>query len=495
MRAYFNYFCHMTHTLRFAFLLMAFLLLSVGAYTQGTPNWTLQEAVQYALDHNITIKQNELNQRLEKLTLQQNRLSQLPSVNLSTGYGRSFGRSIDPTSNQFVDGASYDFMSLSGNADVLVFGWFQRRNRIAQSKYALEAANRDLEQIKNDVSLNVATGYLRLLLAQEQVKINEQQVALSKAQLEQTERFAEAGSVPELNVAQLQSQLATDSSNLIGAMTEYTAAVLDIKALLNLDFDMPFSAIVPELNDIEGGFENIYMAPEEIYAEASRKLPTLYSPQMRLKAAQKGHAAAKGALWPQLALSVQAGTNYSTLNKDYTLTGVNVSPTPGTFAYDSATNNAYQVFQTSPLFSTTTVPLGKQFDNNFRQTVSLGVNIPLFNGWQSQAAVKQAQINVLTQQLNVYQAELKLKQDVYKAQNDARNALQKYYAAKRAAEAAKRAYEFAQKRNELGLTNTVEYLITQNNWYRAEGNMASAKYDLIFKIKVIDYYLGNEIKL
>lgn len=484
----------MKHTLRALIGILPLFLFCTALSAQDADGWTLQRSVQYALDHNITIQQNELNRRLEKLTLQQNRLSQLPRINLSTGYGRSFGRSIDPTSNQFVEGNSYDFMSLSGNADVLLFGWFLRRNQIAQSKYNLKAAGSELEQIKNDVSLNVATGFLRILLAKEQVKINEQQVSVSKEQLDQTEKFAEAGRVPELNVAQLQSQLASDSANLIGAITEYNAAILDMKALLNLDFGQGYVAVVPDI-DFESGLGNAFLEPEEIYAKAVKALPVVYSSEMRLNAAKKGYAAAKGGLFPQLALNVQAGTNYSTLNRDFNVTGVDVAPVQGTFAIDSNTNNIYQVYQTAPVYTTSTRPLGKQLDNNFRQSVSLGLNIPLFNGWQQQTAVRQAKINMLSQELNVTQAELKLRQDVYKAHNDARNSLQKYYAADRAAEAAKRAYDYAKKRNELGLTNTVEYLVTQNNWYRAESQLASAKYDLIFKLKVIDYYLGNEIKL
>lgn len=476
-----------------AYILLIPVLFIYSSTSAQEAGWTLQRAVQYALDHNISIQQNELNRRLEKLTLQQNQLSQLPSINVSTGYGRSFGRSIDPTSNQFVDGSSYDFMSLSGSADVLVFGWFQRRNRITQSKYNLQAASKELEQLQNDVSLNVATGYLRILLAKEQVKINEQQVALSKQQLEQTRSFADAGRVPELNVAQLEAQLASDSSNLIGALTEYNSAILDIKALLNLDFATPFEPVVQQ--DIEADFNNAYIDPSEIYTTAVGRMPVISAAQLRLQAARKGHAAAKGGLWPQLAISAQMGTNYSTLNKDYNVTGATISPLQGTYAFDSSRNDVLPIYQTTPVFTTNTLPLGKQLDNNFRQTISLGLNIPLFNGWQAQTAAKQAKINMLTQQLNIDQAELKLKQDVYKANNDARNALQKYYAAKRAADAAKRAYEFAQKRNELGLTNTVEYLVTQNNWYRAEANMASAKYDLIFKLKVIDFYLGKELKL
>ncbi|MCB0697147.1 MAG: TolC family protein, partial [Chitinophagaceae bacterium] len=302
-----------------ALLILLFTVSGVSAQNNG--EWTLQRAVHYAIDHNISIQQNVLNARLEKLTLQQNRLSQLPNVNVSTGYGRSYGRSIDPTTNQFVNGSSYDFMSLSGNADVLLFGWFQKRNRIAQSRYSFEAANKDLEKLKNDVSLNVATGFLRLLMAQEQVKINEQQVQVSAEQLGQTRSFVEAGRLPELNLVQLESQLATDSANLIAAMSEENAALLDIKALLNLDFEETFVPVIPDIN-VHNDFANAYLQPEEIYAAAEKKLPNVYAAEMRLKAARKGYSAAKGALLPQLSLSAQAGTNYSTLNKDYTVTGV-----------------------------------------------------------------------------------------------------------------------------------------------------------------------------
>src|SRR5690606_38691896 len=123
--------------------------------------------------HNISIQQNVLNERLAKLTLQQSQLSQLPNVSTFSSLGRSFGRSVDPTTNQFVEGvSSYDFMSLSGNADVLLFGWFQKRNQIASNKLKYQAAQADLDQLKDDVSLNVATGYLRALLAQEQIRVS-----------------------------------------------------------------------------------------------------------------------------------------------------------------------------------------------------------------------------------------------------------------------------------------------------------------------------------
>src|SRR5690606_4909725 len=167
---------------------VAFLLFYSFTSAQPSDVWTLQRSVQYALDNNISIKQNELNERLTLRTLQHIRLSQIPIVNANTAYGRSYGRSVDPTTNQFVAG-SYDFLSVGGSADVLLFGWFQRRNNIAANRYSLEASKADLDQLRDDVSLNVATGFLRALLAKEQIRVNEKQVDLSKAQLRQTRQF------------------------------------------------------------------------------------------------------------------------------------------------------------------------------------------------------------------------------------------------------------------------------------------------------------------
>jgi outer membrane protein len=150
-----------------------------------------------------------------------------------------------------------------------------------------------------------------------------------------------------------------------------------------------------------------------------------------------------------------------------------------------------------PVFKTLTptVPINDQLRNNIRHSVVLNLNIPLFNSWQSQFAVRQAKINLQQQMLGEENAELQLRQNVYKAHNNAKNSVQKYNAAKRAHDAAKRALDFASKRYELGLTNTVELLVTQNSEFAASANLISAKYDLIFKLKVIDYYLGKELKL
>ncbi len=483
-----HYICSMFASIS-RFLLILLICSSTAVKAQEV--WTLERCVQYAIGNNISIQQQELNERLSALQLQQSRYSQLPNINGNAAGGRSLGRSVDPTTNQFVS-ASYNFLNLSGNADVLLFGWFQKRHQINQNKFSLEAARADLDQLENDVSLNVATGYLRALLAREQIRISENQVNLSREQLRQTKLFETAGRVPELDVAQLESQLATDSANLITAIADYNASILDLKALLNLDFNTPFEVVSPDA-EVAGMMPSVPFDPEAIYNVASQRFGSVQGGMMRLAAARQASAAMKGSQWPQLGLSFQSGSTYaSTFNE---VTGFTVDGVQQSGSYISVNDVMYPVYQPVLIPTTTPIAFGKQLDNNFRQTISLGLSIPIMNGWQTRYNIRRAQLDIQNQELSLQQTELNLKQDIYKACNDAVNSIHKYNAAMRAAVAARRAFEFAQKRYDMGLTNMVEYLTIQNNQYRADANLASARYDLIFRLKVIDYYLGKDIKL
>jgi len=480
---------------RFITILITCTVLVIHAKAQPGVNldnvWSLERCVQFALEHNISIKQDSLTARLARYTLKQSEWSQLPSLSANGSYGKSFGRSINPTTNQFVDG-DYNFLSATGNGNLLLFGWLAVRNTIARNKFNLEASLADLDQLKDDVSLNVANDFLAALLAQEQINVSNKQVDVSKAQLDQTRLFAEAGRLPELNVAQLESQLATDSSNLINSIANYTAAILDLKSLLNLDFDVPFSIKVP---DMEVGEQMMVssMQPEDIYQKATRHFGSIKASELRVTAAEKSIDASKANLYPQLSLGYQVGTNFASSYQQVS----GYDTVGGITPLYSLNNNVrtYNIYETQAVPTLVNTPFGSQLTNNFRQSLFLSLNIPILNGWQSQYAVRQAKINLAQQQLTEYSAELTLKQNVFKAHNNARNSIEKYYAAKRANDAAQRALEFAKKRYDLGLTSTVDLLVTENTSFAAASNLVGAKYDLIFKLKVIDYYLGKELKL
>jgi len=453
--------------------------------------WTLQRSIQYAVAHNIDISQQALNARLAALQLQLSRMSQLPGVSVSGNYGFNFGRSIDPTTNQFVN-TNYSFSGISGNADVLLFGWFQKRNTIRQNNLLAQAAQEDYSQLADDVSLNVATGFLRALLAKEQIAVAKNQLDLSVQQQAQTKAFVDAGNKPDLDMEQMNAQVAADSAGYIGALADYQAAILDLKAMLNLDMKIPFEVAMPGLDQLS--YESVIaLNAEQIFEQAKAHFGAIKSNDLKIQAAEKGLKAAKGMLYPQFSIGAQVGTNYASSFKEitsYKVTGVTPS---GNFVNINGAN--YDVLQPVVDYNQSTIPFFKQLDNNFRQSFALSVSIPLLNGWSARTAVKQAQLDVESKRLSKYQSEIKLQQDVYKAYNDATSAVQKYYAAKRAAEASEKAFNYAQKRYELGLMNSVELLATQNTAFKAETDATSAKYDMIFKLKVIDYYLGKELKL
>jgi outer membrane protein len=467
-------------------------LLSLTTLVQAQDSlWTLQKAISYALDNNLDIKQNVLNERLAVLQLKQSELALLPNASVNSNIGRSYGRSVDPTSNQFIN-QGYSFFGLNGSVDVLLFGWFQKRNTIAQNGYLNKAAVADLNQLKDNTSLNVATAFLRILMAREQINIQVGQLQYSNKQKNQTEAFVQAGRAPDLDLAQMESQVATDSSAYYTAVSNYQEAILDMKAIMNFDIAAPFIAVAPDVEDmplIESGL----MHPEEIYQSAQNHFGSIKGGQYRLAASKKALDVNKGALYPTLDLGGQFGTNYASTLKEISSASISGSAPNGEFIVLNNQQEPVQAFTYD--YATRTTPFGDQLSNNFRHTYSLNLTVPIFNGWTTRTNIDRSKVDVMSKMNDLEKTKLQLKVDVYKAYYDAVSSVKKYYASKKADEASDRAFKYAEKRYELGLMNAVELLTTQNTALKAKSEALSSKYDMVFKLKVIDYYLGKEIKL
>jgi outer membrane protein len=270
----------------------------------------LEQCVQHARAHNLQVKTAELNQRLAILQNKQARGSKLPSLNADATVGDSYGRSIDPTSNQFVT-KGFIYNSFGLNTQALLFGWFQRKYQVQQSELDIRSTVEDNEQLRDDISLNVATGYLRVLMAREQVKLAEAQLELDKKQLLQTEKFTAAGTVPELNLTQMQSQLANDSATLIRNLSEKDLALLQLKALLNLNFDEPFDIETPPIDLLELTENYAALTPSFIYDKATQNQHRYQGNKLKLASAEKALRIAKTAAYPQLSVFGSVGTNFS----------------------------------------------------------------------------------------------------------------------------------------------------------------------------------------
>ncbi len=456
-----------------------------------TSPWSLQQCIHYAMEHNLQVAESELNERMSRLLLQQSRSNKFPSLNGDMSVGESYGRSIDPTSNQFVTkGFAYNSLGLS--SQTLLFGWFQRKHQVEQNQFEVLAANSAFNQLKDDIALNVATGFLRVLLARETVKINEGQVKLDNEQYIQTVKFADAGKLPELNVAQMMSQLSTDSANLVSARADERIALLQLRALMNFDFDREFDIAIPDMNIAELSSFNALPAPEGIYAIALKNQHRMKYDEWKLESAKKTLAIAKSSQYPQLSLIGSIGTNFSSVTKDI-LGQTYIGEVPlGNITVDTIT---YPITRSNYSYQTRTRSIFNQYGDNIRANIGISLSVPILNGFSANINIQKAKIGLSSQQITIDSDKQKLKQDIYKAYEEAKASSQKYYAAKRAQDASERALDFAVKRYAIGMINTFEYTSTLNSFYTASSSVLSSKYDLIFKLKVLDYYMGNPLKL
>ncbi|PUZ20472.1 outer membrane protein [Chitinophaga costaii] len=421
----------------------------------STRTWTLQESVDYAMQHNITIKQQDVTKRFAELTYQQSKLAQVPTVvgNVSENY--NLGRTVDLTSYEYVN-KGYFATSANFQSSATLFNWFSARNRIAGNRFEAQANNFLLEKARNDIALNIAQAFLQILLNNEQVHISENQLKLTNSQLENTRKQVIAGAVPESNQADLEAQQARDSSTLVSAQTTAIVSVLQMKALLNLGFDQPY---VPQ---IPGNIADIPMphltelSPEMVFSAAQSTYPLIRADQLRIKEYDKLVKSARGSLFPTIGLSGYWGSNYS-------------AQAMGKF--------------------------GRQFSDNFQQTYAAGLNIPILNGWQLRTNYNKSKLNLEQQKLTTDADNQQLREDIYTAYANAVGSLQKYNAASRTVEASQRAFDFAGKRYELGLMNTIDFITTQSNLFRAQIDKVSALYDYIFKMKLLEFYRDQHISL
>jgi outer membrane protein len=465
-------------------------LFSQVATRDSAEKWDLRKCVEYALENNISIKQQDIQAQIAQLTYQQSDESRYPNLNASSSLGISTGRSIDRTTNQFTKGfIAYNSFNLQSNVDV--FNWFSKKNTIAGNKLEADAARANVDKLKNDISLNVAAAYLQALLAKEQVTASAIQISQTQQQLENTRKLVRAGSLPELNQVQLEAQLATDSFTYISAVGTEIQSLLLIKSLLNLDAGLPFDITAPPIDMIP--IDPIaQLQPELVYQLALKNLPQQRVNQLRLLAAEKFADAAKGQMYPSIGLGANLQTNYSSSKANQTFLGLLNSF--DTVAVVSGSNQPVVVQKSSftPPFAN---PYFTQLSDNINYGVGFNISVPIFNGHSARINWQKQKLGVKNLALQQELDNLGLKQDIYKAYTDATTALQKFNASTKALEAAQKAYDFSQKRYNVGLLNTIDLIISQNNLFRARIDRLSAQYDYVFKMKVLEFYKGEGLKL
>jgi outer membrane protein len=463
--------------------------------------WGLRRCVEYAMANNISIKQADIDSRTAKLTFEQTKWTQYGSASASTGLGFNFGRSINQTTNIYTntEGVSQVY---SLQAGITLFNWFALKRATESNKYSYEAQVVNIDLIKNNITLNVAAAYLAALLAKEQVTLANTKLALTSQQLENTRRLVDAGSVPELNAAELEVQFATDTASVITAQETYDIDNLQLKAILNLDAAAPFDLDTPPVETIP--VEPIaQLQPDIVYSLAVSSFPQQKMNDLRITSAEKYVDYNRGRLYPTLTAYGALGDNFfnDLRHVDYLTTTTQV---PLTYALNSASvpteqyplygPSITQVFSSQPLYKAFQ-GYGSQLSNNFGQQAGLQLSIPIFNGNSQRTNYKKAQLNVATAKLTKENDLMTLKQNIYQAYYNAVASLEKFQANKKAVTVAENSFDLSTKRYNIGMLNTIDYLTNQNNLFTARINVLIAEYDYVFRMKVLEYYKGLGIKL
>ena len=482
----------MVRSIKLAFALFIF------STSFGQDKWDIRRCVDYALKNNISVRQTDLQSRFSELSYKQNKGGQLPSLNFGSSVGYRLGRSDNPTTGVLEDN-NFLNVGMQLQSSVSIFNWFSQKNTIEASRLSWEADKEQTKKIQNDIALNVAVAYLQILLAREQANLSNVQVEQTKAQLENTRKRVDAGVLPELNAAELEAQLARDSSSLVTAEASVQQFLLQMKALLNLDAGASFDIVTPPVSLIP--LEALAdLQPDAVYAIAISTLPQQKVNELRIQSAKKTVAAAKAGLYPTISAFGSLSTNaisfkkaiYDQVLNGYSPSGARANAGGGTF-YPIEIPNYVDGSNVVGYYKPGSIT--RQFNSNFGQSIGIGLNVPIFNGRVARTAWDRSKLTVQQFELQKEQGDMQLKQDIYKAYTDATAALQKFNADKKSVQAAEKAYDFASKRYELNLLSTYDLIISQNNVQRTKIQALYSQYDYVFKMKLLEFYKGQGIKL
>jgi outer membrane protein len=470
-------------------LLPAILLLTTT--TTAQQKWDLKQCVEYALANNISIKQSEVQEQLAGIQVKQNKLSQYPSLNFSGGTSYSSGRNQDPTTFSLItEGFVSANMQLQSSAQI--FNFFSRRNTILASEWQLMANKASTEKLRNDIALAVANAYLQALLAGEQEKIAAVQLEQTKFQLNNTRKLVDAGSLPELNAAELEAQLARDSASYVTAKGNTIQAILSLKAFMTIDAAQPFDIAAPpvELIPVEKIGD---LQPESVYALALANLPQQRVNDYNLKAAQYNATAARASMLPTL-------SGFGSLSSAFNSRAMEINGSSQVNAPLGKVNvggTDYNVFPLQPytVYNYSKPGFFDQMNQYFRQAIGLSLSVPIFNGGSARVGWERSKLSVKNIELQKTADNQKLKQDIYQAYNAAIVALEKFNASKKTVETSQRSFDFAQKRYAVGMLTTLDLITNQNNLFRAKLEYVLNQFDYVFKMKVLEFYKGQGLKL
>ena len=421
---------------------------------QAQQIWSLEDCIDYALNNNISLKQSELNIELNKNEYFQSKMELLPSVNISNSFNNNRGRYINPFTNEFDEEVSSS-LNLSYNSNFSLFNGFKNINQIKKAANESLKSIYDLESAQNDLISSIALSYLQILFNEELYQTSKSQLDLTKNLENRIKTLVDAGSIAQGELLNIQSQLALEEQQLIQAENQLNLSKLQLAQLLELE---QYENLNVLKLDIKVPVFKIKNNINTDYSIALNTQSSIKSSELQINSAIYDLKIAKANYLPNLSI----GHRISTLYLD----------------------NVDDIFT-----------FNEQLKNNQQSAIYLSLNIPIFNKWSVHSAVAQSKIQIENSQLNAQQAKNQLRKSMEQAYADQLAAYKKYQATQKAVIAFREAFTYINERYELGMVNSYEFNESKNKLITAESDELRAKYDLIFKVKLYEFYTSLKFEL
>ena len=449
--------------------------------------WTLKDCINQAWDNNIQLNQSELSNKIDKINLDLSKASVYPNLSFGDNHNFNFGNSINPSTYQTTK-QTYSSNSLSLNSNITIFNGFQNVNLIKQNKLSYEAGKFDVDKLKNDITLGVISAYLQVIYSYEALDIAKNQMEATSKQVEKTQKYVDAGKLAEGSLFQIQYQYSQDKTSVVNAENQLQLAKVSLMQLMEMpitnDFDVDKVAITEPIIENNSPTSDIYKTSESI-------MPEIKSAELKTKASEIGIKVAQSNEMPKLTLG-------GTLKSSYL---------SNRYLYSSQTTyNTEDIgyLQSNPLdrviglIPTTTITkgnysIGSQFKDNFGQVLGLSLTIPIFSNFQAKYGVDKAKINLLNAKLNEQATKNQLRKSIEQAYTDLAAAAKNYASVEDGFKSEEKAYNDMEKKYNLGIATATDFLIEKNNCEKAMFSVVQAKFNYIFKSKIVDFYLGKPL--
>lgn len=471
-------------------LLILLSLAGISADAQNeTGAWTLKKCIDHALQNNLSLKMQQLSLESSQITLTQSKLSMLPTLNASATHNYNWGKSVDRYTNQLTTDRIQSNNFYIGS-QVTLFNGFQLLNGWKQKMIDLHAAEYDLQKLSNDIALNIATAYLQILYNTESFENAKNQLEITRLQLDKSKKMLDAGAISKGTYLSVEAQYSSEEMALVDAENNLKLSLLTLAQMLDLPNTADFAIAFPESLDNDSLLLPA-QSSADIFAYAVKNQPEIMAADLRVQSAEKSLQIARGGRLPSLTLSGSFGTGYSDAGKE--LSGVSVS------GYDTLgiTTESPTEYVLGPRYnySYSTKSFNNQIKDNSNKTIGFTLNIPLFNSWAVNSAISQSKIGLETARINRQLTEQTMQKTIEQAYADAHGAVKRYMAAKKQYQSYQESFAYNQEKFNVGLITAIDYNDAKNKTGKAKSDLLQAKYEFLFRLKILEFYLGNEIKL